>query len=154
MVLEAVILKLVGLLRDKFHNKEIDSDLNLNQYLGTITGTLSGILQRLLERNNWAKNNWIDDILIRDIKVSANGLYIFGNTIYGKSGTTKEWVAPFLFEISFNTNWTDFVNYKCYFGRKEEKELDYTVYRKENREWDEYFNRNYNKPDSGWEYSI
>lgn len=154
MTLEEVLLRLVLTLKEKFHNKIMDSDINFNKYLDSGTGILSGILQRLLEKNNWDKDKWIDDILIKNIKVSSNLITIYGNVIYGKSGTTKEWVSPLLFQIFLNMDWTNFVNYKCYFGAKDEKELDYLEYYNEKSKWEEYFNRYFYDINCNWEYVI
>ncbi|PBJ14600.1 hypothetical protein [Flavobacterium sp. ACN6] len=98
------------------------------------------------------KDNWIDDILIRDIKVLPNKLSILGNIIYGKSGTINEWVTPLLFEISLNADWTDFIAYKCFLGIDKEEELEYVIYNKKRDEKDKYFNQHFYRPKDNWEY--
>lgn len=151
--MKKILLKFVFLLREKFYDKEIDSDLNFNQYMDLGTGVLSGILQRLLEKNNWDKGNWIDDVLIRNIETISNQIFIYGNAIYGKPGTTKEFISPFLFQILLDADWTDFITYECCFDTNKD-ELDYLVYNKSRDEWNEYFNQNFSSLNDKWRYVI
>lgn len=116
--MEELLLKLICLLKEKFYNERTISGLGLNQYLDRETELLSGIVQYLLEENKLIKGNWIDDIILRDLRVSSEKAIIYGNAIYGKSGTTKECGSTLVFHISINTDRADFIAYEYCFGKK------------------------------------
>ena len=153
MQIEEVQSILVDVLRNKLHNKKLNKNLDFNKYLGTGTATLSAILQRLLESRSLWESNWIDDILIKDIRVHSNEVYIWGDVIYGKFNTTKEWVSPLLFQISFNADWRDFIAYTYYFDIKDKEEIEYISYRKNRNTWDISFDQKYSSKIK-WKYII
>ena len=74
-----------------------------NEGLGKTSFLLSGLLQALLKdecSSSWNSNLlWIDDSLITTVTRQENKLRIGGAMIWGKRGSSEEWVDPFFFEI-------------------------------------------------------
>ncbi|KMQ59942.1 hypothetical protein ACM46_16925 [Chryseobacterium angstadtii] len=104
-----------------------------NEILGDTSFLLAGLLNVLVKKENFIDKIWIDDSLITDIKLlNSNKIFIKGVMIWGKEGTTAQWVDPFEFIMKFDNDLSTFINYTFFYQDFDINEISYEEYR-ENR---------------------
>lgn len=118
-----------------------------NELLGDTSFLLAGLLHMMIKKEPQIDQKiWIDDSLITNINLVDNIISIGGIMIWGKNGTTEEWVDPFNFTINLNNNFTDFTDYNFLFKDVDLTELSYEDF-KENRNY-------YSDKIKNWKYEI
>lgn len=72
---------------------------------------------------------WLDDSLITQVRLCGNRLILRGVMIWGRPGTTEQWVDPFAFEIEPFFNGTATRHFTFSFCENAESEVTYEEYK-------------------------
>ena len=118
-----------------------------NEILGDTSFLLAGLLNSIFKKESDGDENvWIDDSLITAIKLIDNKIFIDGVMIWGKGGTTEQWVEPFKFIMNLDKSLKNFTSYKFFFKDLDLKEISYEDFR-ENRDY-------YSHEIKNWKYEF
>lgn len=73
-----------------------------NEIMGDTSFLLAGVLESLLKENvaEWDHAKWMDDSLLTHVEIENDILRIGGIMVWGRGGTTEQWVDPFSFETA------------------------------------------------------
>ncbi len=125
----------------------LKNSIYYNEILGDTSFLLAGLLNSILKKESSVDENvWIDDSLIKAIKLIDHKIFIDGVMIWGKSGTTEQWVEPFKFIMNLDKSLKNFTNYKFFFKDLNLNEISYEDFR-ENRDY-------YSHEITNWKYEF
>jgi hypothetical protein len=101
--LEAFIAQCARAYRDAFeHGNTSDAEEQLRD-LGAALARL--MAEQLVGDSSWIPGGWVDDVTMKSTVLHANGsLEMRGLMIWGKGGTTAQWVEPFLALIELSSD--------------------------------------------------
>ena len=138
------------------HLDKLKNHLNLdyfNELFGDTSFILAGLLEKLIKAKNCCWNEkWIDDSLLKKIKLDNKKISIWGIMIWGKVDTNEQWTDPFYFE----TFLSDFKQYFFLFGDLNQTEIIYDNFNKNRDVWDKcyYSDDNWHPSERNWKYKI
>lgn len=127
-----------------------------NKSLGDVSFIFAALLSRELEKNNWESDKWLDDGLITKVENDGSEYWLWGNMIWGRKGTTEQWVSPFYFYVKLNDKSVSIDNYKILYGIKEAREVSYSSFIRDRGMFDKefYTSDNWDILERDWKYEI
>lgn len=121
-----------------------------NKALGDTSFLLAGLLDALLKERvpEWDSDvKWLDDCLITALTIDGKKILLYGVMIWGKQGTTSQWIDPFTFELEPLFDADASISYRFRFCDSERPTLTYEEYKKESAsvaDWESI----------GWKYIV
>ncbi|MBC9933118.1 hypothetical protein [Chitinophaga qingshengii] len=136
--------ELIGMLFQEIdeHLDSIVSDkqtlVYYNEIMGDTSFLLAGVLESLLKENTaeWDHAKWMDDSLLTHVEIENDLLRISGIMIWGRGGTTEQWVAPFSFETALPGNQHLPRRFSFLFSDWDQPELSYGDFNKKRHYWE------------------
>lgn len=127
-----------------------------NKSLGDVSFLVASVLGYELKKNNWDKEKWVDDSLITKVENHSDEYKLWGYVIWGREGTTEQWVSPFFFGMKFKKGSVSIDSYKIFFGIKEADDISYEEFIRDRGIFDSgfYTSDNWDIFKRDWDFEI